>query len=80
MERNNRKCALCELNKIEDEYHFILICPCFKISRVKYIQKYYSDEPNMFKLTQLLTHTNSKILNNLAMYCMHSFELRTQQN
>ena len=51
IERNNRKCTLSELNEIEDEYLFILICPCFKISRIKYIQKYYYDNPNMFKLT-----------------------------
>ena len=27
--RENRKCTLCNINDIEDEYHFIIICPFF---------------------------------------------------
>ena len=26
LERNNRKCQVCNLNEIGDEYHYILIC------------------------------------------------------
>ena len=25
--RNERKCTLCNLNDIEDEFHFVLKCP-----------------------------------------------------
>ena len=25
--RNNRICSLCNMNTLEDEYHFVLVCP-----------------------------------------------------
>lgn len=28
--RNERVCKLCSLSQIEDEFHFILICPFYK--------------------------------------------------
>ena len=35
--RNQRKCLLCNLNDLEDEYHFILICPFYTHFRNEYI-------------------------------------------
>ena len=29
IERTDRKCVLCDLNDIEDEYHFVCICPIY---------------------------------------------------
>ena len=36
--RNNRICKCCSRNGIEDEYHFILVCPCFSEVRQKLIK------------------------------------------
>ena len=37
IERNQRKCVLCVHNDIEDEYHFVLICPKYNgIRKNKY--------------------------------------------
>ena len=50
--RGNRKCDLCTLNEIEDEYHFLLVCPVLSNLRKKYIKNYYSRRPSVFKLLQ----------------------------
>jgi len=51
VERNNRLCTLCELNDLEDEYHFILTCPCYSDIRSLYIKKYYVRNSSVYKLT-----------------------------
>ena len=35
IERNMRKCYLCSMNAVEDEYHFLLICPAYTDLRKK---------------------------------------------
>ena len=40
--RNERYCLCCKNNDVEDEYHFILKCPCFLDIRKKFIKKYFS--------------------------------------
>ena len=50
IERNNRKCPFCDLNELEDEYHFILICPQYCDIKIRYIKKYYYTRPTMLKL------------------------------
>ena len=39
--RDNRICKRCNLNVIENEYHFILICPMYHQLRNNLLQKYY---------------------------------------
>ena len=48
------KCKFCNLKEIGNEYHYLLICPAFNISRMEHIKKYYYNQPNTNKLTQLL--------------------------
>ena len=60
VERSERKCKLCNLNEIEDEYHFILQCPLYNDIRMKFIKTYYHKRPSVLKLTQLITSQNSK--------------------
>ena len=36
-EPNERICKLCDLNKTEDEFHFLCICPIYTASRIKLI-------------------------------------------
>ena len=35
-ERQERICMYCNLNDIEDEYHFLLVCPLYKEDRKLY--------------------------------------------
>ena len=72
----NRKCKHCQT--LEDEYHFILICPLYSNLRTLYIKKYYYTRPNMFKFTELL-FSNSKIqIRNLATFVYKAFEERNR--
>lgn len=46
IERNEPKCTLWDKNDIEDEYHFILICPVYTTLRNHYIPTYYYKKAN----------------------------------
>ena len=37
LERHMRMCNMCNLGCVEDEYHFILICPKYEYLREKYL-------------------------------------------
>lgn len=73
--RNNRICEFCR-SEIEDEYHFVLICPRYQQLRVKYIKMYYWKKPSMYKFIQLLCVNNVKELCNLGKFLHHAFKLR----
>lgn len=48
--RDCRQCESCNLNVIEDEFNFLLLCPSLRCLRDKYIKKYYSRKPSVYKL------------------------------
>ena len=73
--RQNRKCIFCTTNDIEDEYHFVLICPRYQTLRLQHIKRYYRTNPSMLKFIQLLNSTG-KTLKNLAVYISKAFEER----
>ena len=58
--RNQRYCLCCNSTDIEDEFHFICICPAFRNIRKKYIKTCYYKRPSMYKYLSLL-HSNNKI-------------------
>ena len=65
---NERKCLICDLNDIGDEYHYVMICPVFKDIREIYLKKYYINRPSVFKFTALMQSKNRNILTNLAKF------------
>ena len=58
IDRNNKNCELCTLNDLEDEYHFVIMCPCFTQIRNQYIDQYFVYLSNVFKFTKLIDSTN----------------------
>jgi hypothetical protein len=52
---HERVCSMCNLNVVEDEYHFILQCEKYIDVRRRYLKKYYWQIPSCFKLVQLLS-------------------------
>ena len=81
--RNERICLCCSnaglLNPdIEDEFHFLLKCPCFDELRHKYIPQYYYKTASMYKFLQLLQHERSKVLTHLAIFVRDALLIRTQ--
>ena len=77
--RVNRKCTMCNLNDIEDEYHFILICPLYSELRSKYIKKFYYQRPSVAKLIKLLSVNNVKELCCLGKYLHLACKVRNDQ-
>jgi hypothetical protein len=70
---------MCNLNVVEDEYHFILQCEKYidvQFVRRRYLKKYYWQMPPCFKLIQLLSVRNIKELNNLGKYLLLAEKIR----
>ena len=76
--RNLRLCTLCDHSTMEDEFHFILVCPVYVDLRIKFIKPYYFRKPSMYKLIQLLNVTSTKWLSNLGKYLNNAFKRRSQ--
>ena len=66
--RENRTCNLCDLDKIGDEFHFLLECPLLNDIRSKYISRYYYTRPNFYKFSQLLANRNKTKLLSLSKF------------
>ena len=77
MGRENRKCTLCDSNDIEDEFHFVLICPLYNDLRATYIKRYFVNRPSVLKFIELL-NSSGKTLRNLAVYIIKGFEKRNR--
>jgi hypothetical protein len=75
---NERKCEFCDRNDIEDEYHFVLICPFYADIRTKYINRFYQKHPSVFKFLLLLNSSSQKVLYSLALFCKYAFKLRLE--
>ena len=75
IERYNRKCKFC-ITDVEDEMHFILLCPLYLGLRSCLIKPYYWKKPSVYKLLQLLSTTNVKELCNLGKFIYRSLKLR----
>ena len=74
--RYNRICSLCNKQDIEDEYHFILICPVYDEIRHKFLKPYFYKKPSMYKLINLLTSKKFKELCNIAKFLKSASILR----
>ena len=73
--RNKRNCKFC-IDDMEDEMHFILLCPMYTNLRCNLIKPYYWRKPSVFKLLQLFNITNVKQLCNLGKYICRALKLR----
>jgi hypothetical protein len=76
--QHDRKCNLCNLNAIENEYHFLLVCPKFIDLRRKYFKPYFCHWPSIYKFDNLMSSSNKKNLINLSKYIYCATKLRQQ--
>ena len=49
------------MRKIEDEYHFLLVCPNYRELRMKDLKPYYRHWPNIHKFESLMSLTSKKL-------------------
>ena len=55
------------MNKIEDEYHFLLVCPHREL-RSKYFKPYFCHWPTINKFESLLSSLHKKTICNVAKF------------
>jgi exonuclease III len=76
IERHNRLCKCCNMNVIENEYHFLLVCPAYAEIRKSCLNQYYCHWPNIQKFVNLMSATISSQLRKLARYVYMSMGKR----
>ena len=60
------KCKSC--NVVEDEFHFLFGCPLNNELRIQYLDSYFNENPNQFKLKQLFQNTYEKQIIDLSVF------------
>jgi hypothetical protein len=78
--REERKCQKCTMNVIENEFHFLLICPNYYNLRKQYLKPYFCRWPTIKKFELLMTSRNPKEIINLSKYLYFAFQKRELQN
>ena len=76
IERNDRLCRHCNLNMIESEYHFMLVCPLYRDLRNKYLKKYYCHWPTLNKFDDLMTTKSTNVIKNVSKFVYFAMKLR----
>ena len=74
--KEQRICIYCNMNVIENEYHFLLICPTYSILRKFYIPNYYIQWPNVRKFCNLVNTNSLSTLKKISLYLIHALKLR----
>ena len=77
IERCNRKCVYCHMKVVEDEYHFVLVCPFYRDERKECLPKYYCNWPSLQKFKGLLASNQTSILCKLAKFIYIANKKRT---
>ena len=75
--RSDRLCKFCNLNVVENEYHFLLVCPLYIDIRRKYFNSYFCHWPTLMKFENLMSVKSKRKINNLAKYVYFASQLRT---
>ena len=73
----NLSCPFC-IDVCENEVHFMFICPLYHALRVEYIPAKYYKYPTAFRLSLLLSNTNTKFVADIATYIHEAFVKRSQ--
>jgi hypothetical protein len=74
--RSERSCPVCQSGIVEDEYHYLLVCPLYSELRLKFIKPYYFVRPSMWKLILLLSNTSQTTMGNLGKFLAKATKLR----
>ena len=75
-DRNLRICKSCNMSKIEDEFHFLLVCPMYRELRRKYLKAYFCHWPTLHKFDILLSSTSFKTVLNLSKFIYYAMKIR----
>ena len=73
--REYRFCVYCEC-VIENELHFLFLCPLYKDIRDKFIDQKFLTIPNEMSFCNIMSSKNETVIRNLAMYLFYAFRIR----
>ena len=76
IEINTRLCQYCQMNAIEEEFHFLLVCSAYRHIRISVLPKYYCRWPTKQKFTKLLSVSQTSTLKKLAKFIYLANEKR----
>jgi hypothetical protein len=76
MKRHDRICTCCNMNMLENEYHFLLVCPAFLHLRKPFLSLYFCHWPSLHTSVLLMSFVSHITQNKLAKFVYHSFKLR----
>ena len=74
--RNERICRYCllnEINVLEDEYHFVMICPLYNELRLQYFPDLTLNDRTTF--IHILSSNDVIITQNLSLFVYHAFNI-----
>ena len=69
-------CPSCT-DMIENEVHFLLVCPLYSDIRHQYIPEKFTRRPSLAKLSILLASANQNLCANVALFVYHAFKARS---
>ena len=75
--RDERLCKFCPSKCIENEYHFMLVCPLYQELRRQYLKPYFCSWPTLNKFDRIMSTENKKEILNLAKYVYFATKLRS---
>ena len=61
---------------VENEFYFLFECPLYSELRIQYLDCYFYEHPNNFKLRQLFNSTREKQATDLSIFIYKAFTLR----
>ena len=73
----NRICRLCNLNKIEDTFHFVMECPFYSDIRNTHLPTLLNTNMSLETFYNLF-HGQKELISNLSRYIFYAFEHRDE--
>ena len=78
--REDRICKFCYTNfgsyVVEDDFHFVLLCPLYNHIRSHYIQKYFS-HPSPATFISLISSKSHNVIRDIAGFLYHAGKLHS---
>ena len=77
IDRKQRLCNKCNMQVLENEYHFLLVCPFYSDLRSLYLPRYYYTWPNINKFKNIMQSTSKNVMIKLAKFIHLAFNKRS---
>ena len=78
--RSERICQKCTMNVVENEYHFLLVCPFYRELRLQNLPKYFCHWPNIEKFKSILSCSQRGTIIRLGRFIYLANDLREKSN